>query len=285
MNQFWKDFGLGLRTYGRSFGFIVRNKMMHFYLYPLIFIILFGIGAAQGIQFIEDTVNPWIAGLIGVEPIQGDGWWDKTLGFLQNFSEQLVSFMIWGIMMYIFYKISKYVILIVMSPIMALISEKTDAVVTGQDFPFSWTQLMKDVIRGVRIALRNFVLEMGITVGLLILNLFITLVFPPLSVITTPAVAIFNFMVSAYYFGFSTMDYTNERYRLKFKDSVRIIRKNRGLAVANGGVFAVWLMIPIIGTFIGTIFAPVTCTVGATLALLEKREKGDGEAYQLPAAT
>ncbi|WP_306639654.1 EI24 domain-containing protein [Sanyastnella coralliicola] len=281
MNKFWPDFRLGIRTYFKSFGFIVRNKMMHFYLYPLLFIILFSVGATAGIGYINDTVNPWILDIIGAEPVPGDGWWEITLNFLSNISTYVVSFLVWLIMIYIFYKISKYVVLIVMSPVMALISEKTDAVVTGQNFPFSWKQLMKDVVRGIRIALRNFIFEMSITVGLLIVNLFITIFLAPLSVITSPAVLVINFLVSAYYFGFSTMDYTNERYRVSFRDSVKKIRAQRGLAVANGGIFALWLMIPILGTFIGTVFAPVTCTVGATLALLEKREKGEIEGYEL----
>jgi hypothetical protein len=37
-----------------------------------------------------------------------------------------------------------------------------------------------------------------------------------------------------------------------------------------------WLIVPFFGTYIGTIIAPITCTVGATLALLEKGEPKEG---------
>ena len=105
--------------------------------------------------------------------------------------------------------------------------------------------------------------------------------FPPLSIITTPITTVVIFLVGAYYYGFATMDYTNERYRLSVKESTQMIRKYKGLAVANGSIFSLWLIIPIIGTYIGTVFAPITCTVGATLALLEEREKGNVDSFEM----
>lgn len=282
MTRFWTDVGLGIRTYFKSFRFIVKNRMMHFYLYPLLFIVIFSIGAAYGIDYLDSILTPWLNELIGVEPIPGDSWWDKTLNFIKSMSTYAMSFLIWAGLLFVYYKINKYLVLIIMSPVMALIAEKTDEVVTGQRFPFSWRQLMKDVWRGMLIAVRNFFLETAITVVLLVINGLITLFFAPLSVVTTPLVTVILFFVGAYYYGFATMDYTNERYRLSMGESVRAIRHHRGLAISNGSIFALWLFVPILGTYIGTVFAPVTCTVGATLALLEKRSKGEMPQYQLP---
>ena len=281
MNRFWKDFGLGLRTYRKSFGFIVKNRMMHFYLYPLLFIILFSVGAAFGINYLDNWLTPMINDLLGIEEIPGEGFWDKALAFIKEAGTYLVSFLVWIAMLFIYYKLNKYLVLIVMSPIMALIAEKTDEVVNDRTFPFSWSQLIKDVWRGILIAIRNLVLEIGITIGLLLVNGLISLVFPPLSIITTPITTVVIFLVGAYYYGFATMDYTNERYRLSVKESTQTIRKYKGLAVANGSIFSLWLIIPIIGTYIGTVFAPITCTVGATLALLEEREKGNVDSFEM----
>ncbi len=280
MTAFWKDVQLGIRTYFKSWGFIVRNGMMHYYLYPLIFIILFSVFATFGIGMLDEMITPLVQDWLGVKELPGDSWWDKTLAFFSKISTYLVSFVIWVSLLYVYFKINKYVILIVMSPIMALIAEKTDEKLTGQVFPFSMTQLVRDVWRGILIAIRNLFLEILLTILILVVNTVITVLLPPITVITTPLVTVALFLIGAYFYGFSTMDYTNERYRLNVGESVQVIRKNKGLAVANGAIFSIWLLIPFIGTYLGAIFAPVTCTVGATLALLEKKEKGEIQRYQ-----
>lgn len=272
MSSFSKDFRLGMKTYLQSFGFIRRNGMLHFYVYPIVLLVLLTATSFFGIQSLVDVISNWLIGWMGVEEIPADDFWGKTKAFLSEAGRYIAQALIWVSLALVFYKLQKYVVLIVMSPVMALVSERTDEVLTGNRYPFSLGQLLKDSLRGILIALRNGALELLITIGLLGANLFVTVVFSPLTVITTPLVTLILFVVSAYYYGFSTLDYTSERYRLKMIDSVQLVRRNRGLAVANGGVFALWLLIPVVGTYIGTVVAPITCTVGATLALLEKGE-------------
>lgn len=254
--------------------------MMHYYLYPILFIILFSVFATFGIRTLDELITPLVNDLFNVQSLPGDGWWEKTKAFFSEIGAYVVSFVLWISLLYIYYKINKYLVLIVMSPIMALIAERTDEVMTGQSFPFSWTQLMKDVWRGILIAIRNGFLEIVLTILISLANLLITFIFPPLTIITTPVSTILIFIIGAYFYGFATMDYTNERYRLNVRESVGVIRKHKGLAIANGAIFSLWLFIPVIGTFLGTVFAPVTCTVGATIALLEKREKGELDVYR-----
>ncbi len=256
--------------------------MMHFYLYPLAFVILFSVGAAAGIGALNDMITETVNGLMQVDELPGVDVWDKTLNFFKSMATYAINFIVWVSLIIVFHKLNKYLVLIVMSPVMSVISERTDEKLTGKKYPFDWGQLMKDVWRGVLIAIRNLVLEMSITIGLLAVNLAITVFLPFLTVISTPVVTITLFFVGAYYYGFSTMDYTNERNRLSMGESVRYIRKNKGIAVANGSVFALWLAIPVLGTYIGTVFAPVTCTVGATLAMIEK-EGTENESEGLPA--
>jgi CysZ protein len=272
MSRFWKDVRLGLRSYSTSFGFIRRNGMLHFYLYPILLIVLLAATSFFGIQSLVDLISERLNGLMGVEEIPADDFWGKTKAFFSEAGRYIVQALIWASLVLVFYKLQKYIVLIVMSPIMALVSERTDEIVTGNRYPFSLKQVVRDVLRGVGIALRNGAIELLITVVLLTLNLLVTIFFSPLTVITSPLVTVALFVIGAYFYGFSTMDYTSERYRLKMADSVQLVRRNRGLAVANGSVFMLWLIVPFFGTYIGTIIAPITCTVGATLALLEKGE-------------
>jgi CysZ protein len=271
-STFSKDFNLGMRSYVKSFGFIMKHRMGHFYLYPLAFIVLFSLGAVYSIDYIVDSITPWVNSTFGLEPLPGDAGLDQVRAIFREIGRYVIHAVVWISLMLIYYKINKYFILIVMSPVMAVIAERTESIVTGRHFPFSWLQLLKDVFRGTLIAVRNAFVELSITIGLLVFNFFLTLLFPPASVLSTPLISVVIFFVGAYFYGFSTIDYTGERHRLSFRQGLALVRRNRGIALANGTFFSMWLIIPIFGTYVGTIFAPITCTVGATLALLEKGE-------------
>lgn len=276
MTSFWSDFRLGLNQYSKSFNFIRRNGMLHFYLYPILLIVVLAATSFFGIQSLVDLISVWLNGYLGAEEIPADDFWGKTKAFFSEAGRYIVQALVWASLLLVFYKLQKYIVLIVMSPVMALVSERTDEIVTGNRYPFSLKQVLKDVFRGVGIALRNGAIELLITVVLLTLNLLVTIFFSPLTIITSPLVTVALFVIGAYFYGFSTIDYTSERYRLNMADSVQLVRRNRGLAVANGSVFMLWLIVPFFGTYVGTIIAPITCTVGATLALLEKGEPKKG---------
>ena len=95
--------------------------------------------------------------------------------------------------------------------------------------------MMRDVVRGVLIAMRNLFIEIGYMVLVFILGLFIPFVGGLVG-------SIFLFFISAYFYGFSFIDYTNERRRLTVKQSVAFMRQNKGLAIANGFVFSIFLL-------------------------------------------
>lgn len=218
----------------------------------------------KGVNLIMDSITPRLE----YTAMPDGGWWDKTKDVLSDISSYAISFVLWIIAWYTFRKISKYVTLAVMSPVMALLSERAETILTGKEYPFDGQQLVRDVIRGIGLAVRNFVVEIFLTVILLWgVNLFITIFFPPLGVILSPVFAILSFFVGAYFFGFSTIDYYNERKRLSFRESIRSIRNVKGIAVGNGSVFTLLMTIP----FVGVTIATVTCTVAATLAMHKEK--------------
>ncbi|NQX90898.1 MAG: EI24 domain-containing protein [Flavobacteriales bacterium] len=247
----------------------MKNGLWTFFLYPLLFIILFAVLSAYGISYASETVSPWLYDLLGIEPMQGDGWWDKTVNVLEDLGKYFITFVVWITFAFMYYKISKYVVLICLSPVMAFVSEKTERVLTGNSTPFNWNQFFKDIMRGVLLALRNLAIELTILLILTVINVLIGVFVAPLAVITTPLVAVISFLIGAYFYGFSTMDYTSERRKLSIRESIKFIRRNKALATTNGSIFTLWLIIPIFGTYVGTIFAPITCTVAATLAIHE----------------
>ena len=57
------------------------------------------------------------------------------------------------------------------------------------------------------------------------------------------------FIVQAYYAGFGNMDYTLERH-FAYRESIQFVRRNRNIAIGNGIVFMLFLLIPVIGIII-----------------------------------
>ena len=80
------------------------------------------------------------------------------------------------------------------------------------------------------------------------------------------------FMVAAYYYGFSFIDYICERRRLTLVDSVRFMRNNKGLTLANGSIFAGAIMIPWIGGLLAG-FVAINSVVAATISICEMEDK------------
>ena len=172
------------------------------------------------------------------------------------------------------FKLNKYIVLILLPPLLSKISERTEKIITGNTYKFSWAQLLADIKRSVRIAFNNFLWE----AGLLLIWLILSLIFKQLEVLQP----YYSFLIGLYFYGFSMLDYTIERRRLGIEESKRFIRKHAGLAFGIGLVYSALFLIHIdfawfydsgimknIDINIGVVFAPIICVVGATFGLHE----------------
>ncbi|MGL5891378.1 MAG: EI24 domain-containing protein, partial [Bacteroidia bacterium] len=85
----------------------------------------------------------------------------------------------------------------------------------------------------------------------------------------------FRYIIGCYFLGFSMMDYSYERRRMKISEGVRFTRRHKGIAMANGFVFSLLLLIP----FLGISIAPVLSCVAATLAVLEAAKQDQQQGH------
>jgi CysZ protein len=115
-------------------------------------------------------------------------------------------------------------------------------------------QLWADMIRGIRLALRNTLWQTVYTLSILILS------FIPVVGWATPILALF---VECYYYGFSMLDYNCERKQMNVSKSIEYVGKHKGLAIGNGLVF--YLMHGII--VIGWVLAPAYAVIAATISM------------------
>src|SRR5690349_14751834 len=108
-------------------------------------------------------------------------WLSHTIGlanWLQREQNEFLSFLfvmagliLRIILVFFYFSLFKYLFLIIGSPVFAYLSEKTQSILEGKDFPFNFSQLLKDILRGIRLALRNTLWQTVYTVSLLLLSL------------------------------------------------------------------------------------------------------------------
>jgi CysZ protein len=251
--NFFNDLFLSVKSYGSAYRFVKQHKLWHFFFFPLLIGLLLLIGAFFGIQLLVEEFNSFNNSWLAIEG-DADDWWNIGKTAFSWFANYVVKF---GLII-LYLTINKYIVLILVSPVLALLSEKVDQKLTGKEYPFNGDQFFRDVLRGVFMAIRNMCLEFGVIFLVLILSMFLPFI--------SPFTAMFLLIVEFYFYGFSLIDYTNERKRLKIRDSVRYVRANKGLAVGNGGVFSLLFLIPLLGVVI----APVLGVVAATLAIHKK---------------
>lgn len=157
----------------------------------------------------------------------------------------------------------KHIVMALSAPFMSPVSEKIEAHLLGVErHQHRNTSFSEQLWRGIRINIRNLVMELLLTIPLLLIGLI-----PIIGIISTVAL----FLIQAYYAGFGNMDYTLERH-FKYDESIKFVKQHRGLAIGNGIVFMLFLLIP----FIGIIFVlPLSVTAASTqtVAVLKAQNK------------
>ena len=107
------------------------------------------------------------------------------------------------------------------------------------------------LLRGIRISLRNLLRELVLSIPILLFGLI-------------PIIGFFSvillFLMQAYFAGFGNMDYTLERH-FSYQKSIFYVKNNRGLAIGNGIVFMLFLLIPFVGVILVHPFSVTAATI------------------------
>lgn len=257
---FWSDLGKGISSHARAIEFISKHNLWHYFIYPLVIMALLWIGGFWSIMQLSNWLIDNGLEWLGLDQAE-DGW----LGWLQSAAAFIVGIVLKLVFLLVLSSYLKYFVLIICSPILALLSERIDEIVSGNKYPFNFAQFLHDMFRGIVVTLRNLALE-----TLVILACMVIAWIPVVGLITIP----FLYLVAWYFMGFAMMDYTYERLRLKISQGAKFTRRHKGIAIGNGFVFSMILLVP----FAGMCVAPVLSVVAATLAVLEvKKEESDAQ--------
>jgi len=244
-----KEIIIAIQSYGEAHNFIRKHRLWKWIIIPgVLYTLLFIFGMYLFWQSSNDAVT-WISQQIGLET-----WLQNQRNNWLSFLFLMAGLVLRIVIVLFYFSLFKYIFLIIGSPIFAYLSEKTESILEGKDFPFNFKQLLRDILRGVRMAVRNTLWQTLYVVSLLFLSLI------PLVGWITPVIAVF---VECYYYGSSMLDYSLERDKLTYAQSINYIGRHRGLAVGNGLIF--YLMHGFI--IIGWVLAPAYAVVAATLSL------------------
>ncbi|MDQ3550629.1 MAG: EI24 domain-containing protein [Bacteroidota bacterium] len=244
-----KEIVISIQSFFEAHMFIKKHRLWKWILIPgFIYTILFIFGMYFFWQSSNDAVT-WLSSRIGLE-----NWLQKQRSEWLSFFFMMMGLILRLVLVFFYFSLFKFLFLILGSPVFAYISEKTESILEGRDFPFSFKQLMKDAWRGIKLALRNAVWQTIYIFSLLLLSLF------PLVGWISPLIAL---LVECYYYGFSMLDYSCERNKLSPSQSIDFIGRHKGLAIGNGMMF--YLMHTIV--IVGWILAPSYAVVAATLSI------------------
>lgn len=246
--QFLKHFYRGIISYFKAISFIARHQLWFYFVVPLACSLgLFYFGyLLMGDVYSFQLGNPATIRELMWEMIQ----------MILLYTLAVVSI-----------ELRKYIVLTVLSPVLGSISLKTEELLTGNQYRFSFAQYWKDIKRAIRIIFGNLVIQYALSLVWIV----ISLIFSGLQQFT-PGVLI---SIGFYFYGFGMIDYVNERRRLNIDESVDFVRKHAGFAIAIGCVFSLLFLMPFnfnptvstILEIIGVTFAPILAIIAATIGM------------------
>lgn len=256
-----KEIVIAIQSYALAHQFILKNKLWKWILIPgIIYALLFTVS----MYFFSKSANNFIEWILKASHL--NVWLLKTNSSLLSFLLTFDALVLWLVLMLFYFSLFKYTWLIVGSPVFAFLSEKTEAILENRNYPFNFSRLVKDILRGISVAFRNAFWQTIYTVSILLLALI------PVAGWVTPVIAV---LVECYYYGFSMIDYRCERKQINMQQSIVFIGNHKGLAIGNGIVFYLMHIVP----FIGWILAPAYAVIASSLSMYEVKENPVAEVF------
>lgn len=245
-----KNIILGITAYFNALSLISKLKLWKYFAIPMLISLITAIIVFGSTYVLSDNIGAYIA------KIWVWDWGHGAFTAVSNFIGGLIVLVI-GLILF------KHIIMALSAPFLSPVSEKIEIHFTGTlQHNHRTTTFMEQLSRGIRINARNLLRELLITMPLLLLKFI-----PIINIFST----ITLFALQAYYAGFGNMDYTLERH-FKYKESIAFVHKNRGLAIGNGIVFILFLLIPVIGVIL-VLPLSVTAATTRTLEALQLKNK------------
>ncbi len=239
LSQFSKSF----KSYFEVIPFVHKHKTYLFYVIPLTINLILTALLFWLIQNMTDSVTEKFSQILGLQELEKAG----------AAIEWLISLIIYLIFFFIKIYIYQYISLLIIAPFLSFLAEQVLNALHGNKKEVNWDSFIPLIIRGLKVTLRIF--------GIQILSTFL-LIFVCKSVpLFLPLLPILLFLVNAYCMGFTLFDYICEYDEIGLKESFDKAKSKTTLLLSNGIIYQLLLMIPILGTMFAPSFALVAMSI------------------------
>ena len=236
----------GLKAYLEAYEVISRLKLWRFFLIPMLISVLIFLNIVLVSIGFSDEIGLYISSF----------WsWDFGKETINTVSMILGGVILISIGLIVF----KHLVMILSAPFMGPISKKIEDDFTGVTSQTQVSSPLTLMFRSIKISSRNLFRELLLSIPILILGLI-------------PLIGFFSlfllFLMQAYFAGFGNMDYTLERH-FSYQKSIQFVKANKGIAIGNGLVFMLFLLIPFVGIILIIPFSVTSATI-ATIKIINQ---------------
>ena len=215
---------LGYKNYGKGTVFLFKNKLYWFFIFPIVlFVGIYWLGTY--FKTLESQVNYDLI---------------HTSEHIETINELIwtvLQMMFFDAIYIIFTQFTLYIVVVLLSPILAILSEKIEEIITGKKYSYDFKMLISDIKRGAIIAFRNLIWYYIFVGVFLAIVSFFELSATGFIIFAVP------FIIGFYYYGFSFIDYVNERRRLNIQQSIYFVSQHKGLAISIGSVYSTFFLL------------------------------------------
>ena len=265
-----REFLRAARGWFEAFGILRKYRLQAYHLAGpavLLCITMAGAGLTQSLaDALRDAVTSGLssAGLdldnLASSP---DAWYSDALLWGASKLDWMLE---WGLSLLVFWlklKLTKYLLLTLMAPVMSALAGAIRQRETGTSTPFTVRQLLRDLYRGVRMSVALLAAELGLSLGLAVIGLLLTVFAAPVAVLLSPVLLVTGWAVGAYFYGAAVFDAVYEQAELDWRASLSRGWAERGRLLGIGSVFSLLLAVPLLGVFLATFLGPIPCTAAA----------------------
>ncbi|WP_028889356.1 EI24 domain-containing protein [Tenacibaculum ovolyticum] len=238
----------GVKAYFGAFQLISKLKLWKYFIIPITISVLTSTLIIILAYSLSDNVGHYVS-----------SFWKWEFG--KSAFEMVSTFFSGLLIVVIGLVLYKHIVMALSAPFMSPVSEKIEAHLREGNHEHRKTSFNEQLIRGIRINVRNLLRELFLTIPILLIGII-----PVIGILST----VLLFLMQAYYAGFGNMDYTLERH-FKYKESIQFVKNNKGLAIGNGIVFMLFLLIPIIGVIL-VLPLSVTAATTETIKNIKRKE-------------
>ena len=167
-------------------------------------------------------------------------------------------------------KITKFIVLAVLGPLIAMLSERADAEFHAQTAStWRWESFIHGLVRGAKSACLMLLVEMSLGAVICTASFFISILLPFLTPFLALATPFAFVLIGSWFYGAAMFDCIWERHGMSSRDGLRASKKMGSAVTGLGFPMYLLMTIPFLAFPLGLVLGPIGGAVGAVILTSE----------------